>query len=72
MTQDRPQLIGKAQANTDPGASEFWMAQLYRNADGETYLLAGTGGSDSDFAPPDPSAKGKVIEMTETEAYNWA
>jgi len=72
MDQDAPLLIGKAHANAEPGAPEFWAAQLYRHPDGTTYLLAGTGGQDSEFAASEPDAKGRVIEMTETEAYNWA
>ncbi len=72
MTQDTataPQLIGKARAplpQEDPG---WWAAGLYRTGDG--FLLAGTGGPESEFAP-EPGEKGRIRELDETEAYNWA
>ncbi|WP_108261942.1 hypothetical protein [Mangrovicoccus ximenensis] len=64
-----PQLIGKARSaapQDDPG---WWAAGLYRTGAG--YLLAGTGGPSSSFAP-EPGGKGRVRELGETEAYNWA
>jgi len=66
----RPCLIGTADAglsDTDPG---FWRAGLYVLGDG-TYLLAGSGGPASDFAAA-PGERGKIRQLDDTEAFNWA
>ncbi len=72
MTDTRPQLIGQASANLDPDAPGFWTAGLFRLPESAGYILAGSGGPESDFAPETEEEKGRVIEMTETEAFNWA
>lgn len=71
MSPDRPQFIGEARAKVAPEAASYWQAALFLLPDGESYLLAGTGGAESEFAPQGDS-NGRVIAMTETEAYNWA
>lgn len=66
---DAPHLIGKARSGRPPGDPGFWAAGLYRTPSG--YLLIGAGGPASDFAPR-PGEKGRITELSETEAYNWA
>lgn len=66
---DRPQIIGKAEARLDPGSALYFKAALFRLPDEDGYILAGIGGSDTEFGAL--GGKG-VVEMTESEAYNWA
>lgn len=72
MQDDAPHLIGRATSGGDPSDPTYWTAALYRLADGETFLVAGSGGPESAFAPTPEDPKGRAIEMTESEAYNWA
>ncbi|WP_138465236.1 hypothetical protein [Poseidonocella sp. HB161398] len=68
-TASAPQLIGKARSDLPQGDPGWWAAGLYRTASG--YLLAGTGGPESEFAPA-PGEKGRISELSEGDAYNWA
>lgn len=72
MQDDAPQFIGKAKSSLPLQSPAYWQAVLYRLPDGVSFILAGAGGTESEFTPDTPEDKGRVIEMTESEAYNWA
>lgn len=68
---ERPEYIGEARASAAPGAASYWQAGLFRLERAGVYLLAGTGGAQSQFATAE-GRSGRVIKMTETEAFSWA
>ncbi len=72
MDDERPHLIGKATSKLavdDPG---YWTAGLYRLPDRVSFLVIGAGGPDSPFAAETAGEEGRIVEMSQSDAFNWA